>query len=244
MANLVSAAESFFVEKAIEQCRAGKVDVFKDAWQDPEAIEYYAQLPADELTKFFASNISNLTSIDDRVLMVGGGVGRIGRHISTLSDSQVTGLDKSDQMSSKARIIAMEQKLANYHPVTADAMHLPFEDNTFEIVGSYGMLRFIEDREKRIAALNEMLRVSDGLVILGEAGSCGRYIINLDHRQRKLQSARVHMPRISLGLHLLKLYETDPDFRKLVDLHPQKLPYIIGLAGTKLERLYYSVIIK
>ena len=83
-------------------------------------------------------------------------------------DISVTGLDFVDEMVEAAKNKVRKKKLAGRIQVMqGDALHLPFEDNHFDVTGIAFGIRNIPDRTR---ALSEMLRVTvpDGQVMVLE----------------------------------------------------------------------------
>ncbi len=66
---------------------------------------------------------------------------------------KVTGVDRSERM-----ISAAHRRAGNASFQTADALHLPFEDNSFDLVIAASLLNVVADRA---ALLQEMARVTD-----------------------------------------------------------------------------------
>ncbi len=69
---------------------------------------------------------------------------------------RVTGIDMTPEMVAKARASAAEAEVANVEFVTGDAESLPFEDASFDVVISNGVIDLIPDKE---AVFSELFRV-------------------------------------------------------------------------------------
>lgn len=70
-----------------------------------------------------------------RVLDVGCGVGGPAREIAQFTGAHVTGINNNDYQIERARIYTKKRGLSNLVDfVKGDFMHLPFEDNTFDMV--------------------------------------------------------------------------------------------------------------
>jgi ubiquinone/menaquinone biosynthesis C-methylase UbiE len=89
----------------------------------------------------------------DRILDVGCGTGIVARQLRTRLGGGVpiAGVDASADMIAMARSLAPELQW-----LQADAMQLPFDDSSFELVVSQQMLQFVADP---LAALREIRRV-------------------------------------------------------------------------------------
>ena len=89
----------------------------------------------------------------DRVLDVGCGTGVFAREAATRvgPSGKVVGLDLNESMLAVARRLRPE---IEWHQ--GDAMALPFEDDSFDVVGSQFMLMFVPDR---VGVIKEMWRV-------------------------------------------------------------------------------------
>jgi arsenite methyltransferase len=95
----------------------------------------------------------------ERVLDLGSGagtdsiiavqmVGKAGR---------VTGIDMTREMLAKARTAATEIGATNVEFVEGEAEHLPFEDETFDVVISNGVIDLIPDKDAVFAELHRVL---------------------------------------------------------------------------------------
>ena len=94
----------------------------------------------------------------ERVLDLGSGAGTdtlvaaqmVGEH------GQVTGIDMTPQMLAKARTAAAEMGAKNVEFIESEAEHLPFEDASFDVVISNGVIDLIPDKD---AVFSELYRV-------------------------------------------------------------------------------------
>jgi ubiquinone/menaquinone biosynthesis C-methylase UbiE len=97
-----------------------------------------------------------------KVLDLGCGNGRL---FELLKDSQIdyTGIDNSKKLIGLARTKYTNQKL-----LTGDALNLPFEDNSFDLIYSVAVLHVIPSKEMRLLFLQEAQRVlkKDGKIVL------------------------------------------------------------------------------
>jgi arsenite methyltransferase len=74
---------------------------------------------------------------------------------------RVTGIDMTPEMLAKARAAATEMGATNVEFVEAEAERLPFEDETFDVVISTGVIDLIPDKDGVFAELHRVL-VSGG----------------------------------------------------------------------------------
>jgi ubiquinone/menaquinone biosynthesis C-methylase UbiE len=115
--------------------------------------EDYAQL--DQALENVASRVNSPPGA--RLLDVGCGPGNL---TFSLHDAwcfeQVTGVDISAEAVRLAEARAQELDFANFRFLQANACHLPFDDEIFDVVVSNNMLHLIRDQKR---ALSEMLRV-------------------------------------------------------------------------------------
>jgi SAM-dependent methyltransferase len=90
----------------------------------------------------------------DRVLDVGCGTGNYTRHLAEAADGGLTvGLDASQSMVAAA---AARDQGANIAYLRGDAAALPFEDESFDVACSVGVIHLLEEP---LVALGEMVRV-------------------------------------------------------------------------------------
>ncbi|KAK5107367.1 hypothetical protein LTR62_001347 [Meristemomyces frigidus] len=92
------------------------------------------------------------------LLDVGCGSGTITASLAKyMPEGTITATDISSEILTKARSFATKAGVGNIHFRTADVYHLPFEDNTFDIVHASMVLSHLSDP---VAAYKEMLRVT------------------------------------------------------------------------------------
>lgn len=116
-----------------------------------------------------------------KALDIGSGLGGVAYHLASKYAMEVTGLDINPWMIEKATRDAPEQVKDKLNFVlSTDNDHLPFEDNSFDIVYSKGALCHIEDKQAlfkechRILKPNGMLIIDDWLSPL--RGKWGGYV--------------------------------------------------------------------
>ncbi len=70
---------------------------------------------------------------------------------------RVTGIDMTPEMLAKARAAATEMGATNVEFVQGEAEHLPFDDETFDVVVSNGVIDLIPDKDVVFAELHRVL---------------------------------------------------------------------------------------
>ena len=95
----------------------------------------------------------------ERVLDLGSGAGTdslvAGQMVGEAG--RVTGIDTTPEMLAKARVAATEMGATNVEFVESEAEHLPFEDGTFDVVISSGVIDLIPDKDAVFAELHRVL---------------------------------------------------------------------------------------
>jgi ubiquinone/menaquinone biosynthesis C-methylase UbiE len=131
---------------------------------DPFTPDEWVKFLKDQAdqTREFRHDLYEKVDLKNRrkILDIGCGTGAITADIASLTTGDITGLDIDFKKLDKARFVA--------HPrvtfVGADALNLPFKDNTFDLVAFSVVLLYIKDKQK---AINEMTRVTEknGIVL-------------------------------------------------------------------------------
>jgi arsenite methyltransferase len=95
----------------------------------------------------------------ERVLDLGSGAGTDSLIAAQMvgATGRVTGIDMTPAMLSKARSAAAAMGMANVEFVDAEAEHLPFEDGSFDVVISNGVIDLIPDKEAVFSELHRVL---------------------------------------------------------------------------------------
>jgi SAM-dependent methyltransferase len=103
----------------------------------------------------------------ERVLDLGSGAGTDSLVAAQMVGVQgrVTGVDMTPQMLAKARAAADEMGVRNVEFVEAEAEALPFEDGSFDVVISNGVIDLIPDKDAVFAELYRVLRPGGRLQI-------------------------------------------------------------------------------
>src|SRR5439155_17128222 len=93
-----------------------------------------------------------------RVLDLGSGAGTDSLVAAQMvgEEGRVTGIDMTPEMLAKARSAAAEMGVTNVEFVESEAEQLPFEDGSFDVVISNGVIDLIPDKE---AVFSELFRV-------------------------------------------------------------------------------------
>ena len=94
----------------------------------------------------------------ERVLDLGSGAGTDSLVAAQMVGEQgrVTGIDMTSAMLTKARAAAVELRVTNVEFVEAEAEHLPFPEESFDVVISNGVIDLIPDKD---AVFSELRRV-------------------------------------------------------------------------------------
>ena len=95
----------------------------------------------------------------ERVLDLGSGAGTDSLVAAQMvgETGRVTGIDMTPEMLAKARTAASEMGATNVEFVESEAEHLPFEDGTFDVVISNGVIDLIPDKDAVFAELHRVL---------------------------------------------------------------------------------------
>jgi SAM-dependent methyltransferase len=95
----------------------------------------------------------------ERVLDVGSGAGTDSLVASQMvgPDGYVTGIDTTPEMLARARTAASEMGASNVEFVEAEAEQLPFDDGSFDVVISNGVIDLIPDKDAVFAELFRVL---------------------------------------------------------------------------------------
>ena len=96
----------------------------------------------------------------ERVLDVGSGAGTDSLVAAQMVGSQgrVTGIDMTPQMLAKARAAAAEMGATNVDFERGEAERLPFEDASFDVVISNGVIDLVPDKDAVFSEIHRVLR--------------------------------------------------------------------------------------
>jgi len=97
-------------------------------------------------------------NVGERVLDVGSGAGTDSLVAAQMvgAEGSVTGIDMTPEMLAKARAAASEMEAENVEFLPGEAEQLPFEDESFDVVISNGVIDLIPDKD---AVYGEIFRV-------------------------------------------------------------------------------------
>ena len=123
--------------------------------------------------RLIAREIFERYCVNDGVCLdVGCGLGWMGIELSRLSGIQVVLLDINRDVLSKARLNACSHGVnVRCFPLRADAHHLPFREETMNLIISRGSIFFWEDPPKALRDIHRVLK-KNGMVFIG--GGFGR----------------------------------------------------------------------
>jgi arsenite methyltransferase len=96
----------------------------------------------------------------ERVLDLGCGAGTDSLVAAQMvgREGRVTGIDMTREMLAKARAAAAEMGASNVEFLESEAEHLPFADESFDVVVSNGVIDLIPDKDAVFAEIHRVLR--------------------------------------------------------------------------------------
>jgi len=94
------------------------------------------------------------------VLDVGSGAGTDSLVAAQMvgPEGRVTGIDMTPEMLAKAKTAAVEMEATNVEFVAGEAERLPFEDESFDVVISNGVIDLIPDKDAVFSEIHRVLR--------------------------------------------------------------------------------------
>jgi arsenite methyltransferase len=133
------------------------------AWaEDLGYPQELANVP-DQAVESFAGVANPFTlgrlTLGERVLDLGSGAGTDSLVAAQMVGEQghVTGIDMTSAMLAKARAATAEMRMTNVEFVEGEAEHLPFADESFDVVISNGVIDLIPDKDAVFAELHRVL---------------------------------------------------------------------------------------
>lgn len=144
----------------------------QEAVVDPDQIENYIRL-SEKLMGYVYQEVvdraTKLTPIAGRVLDVGTGFGMLAMTLARKNpDVEIIGLDISEQMTEAGRALVEKRGLSKRISFeTADAKEMPFPDDYFDAVISYGSLHHWVGPERVFDEINRV-RKSTGIIYVAD----------------------------------------------------------------------------
>lgn len=122
---------------------------------DLTAEMYEMRYAEEQVAKYKAALDRLKITRDSRVIDVGCGTGLLFNHIAAQAQI-VIGVDLSEKLLTHAKERARDFR--NIHLIQADADHLPFKNNTFNVVFAFTLL---QNMPKYMETLSEIKRIAD-----------------------------------------------------------------------------------
>jgi arsenite methyltransferase len=125
--------------------------------------ELLARVPETAVQSFAGvANPFSLGSLEpgEFVLDVGSGAGTDSLVAAQMvgSEGRVTGIDMTSEMLAKARAAAAEMDASNVRFLEGEVERLPFEDESFDVVISNGVIDLIPDKDAVFSEIHRVLR--------------------------------------------------------------------------------------
>jgi N-acetylglutamate synthase-like GNAT family acetyltransferase len=238
-----------FVDQVLTKCKKetfSSVQKMNNNWNNREIIDYLKNIPTDEPTNYLAKTIDNTTNQHLNILCIGGGTGRLGRHILKLHpQSNVVEIDLSKQMVDEANALAKKSNLSKqYLAIQADANKLPFKKNEFDHTIAYGVFRYI-DKRRHSQIATDLVNISKQNTTIAE-GKAKKVIYDLKKLSPinfNLNEIEMPMFRMTLFYLLLAEYHLNPELKNLVDTTTQQnkgnyIDILSKVAGSSPSTLY------
>lgn len=155
----------------------GEIASRYDAWYwTPRGAMY------DRLEKRAIDRLLPSTSDGGKLLEIGCGTGHFSAHFAG-KGFDVTGVDISEPMIAEAR----GKNIRNGGFQVADAEHLPFVDETFDVAAALTVLEFVSDPARVVSEMVRCTRKPGGMLILGVLNR-----LSIHNQMRKRRTASLH----------------------------------------------------
>jgi ubiquinone/menaquinone biosynthesis C-methylase UbiE len=155
----------------------GRVASRYDAWYwTPRGAMY------DRLEKRAIDSLLPSSSDGGRLLEIGCGTGHFSEHFAGRG-FDVTGVDISEPMIA----MAQQKNVKNSRFEVADAEHLPFADETFDVAAAITVLEFVSDPARVVSEMVRCTRKPGGMLIFGVLNRLSAY-----NQRRKHRTASLH----------------------------------------------------
>jgi ubiquinone/menaquinone biosynthesis C-methylase UbiE/predicted DsbA family dithiol-disulfide isomerase len=184
-AQIVTAVRNLYTEVATHPDKAYHFPLGRKA-------ALYVGYPAADLDRIPATAVESFAGVGhpfaanviqpgDRVLDIGSGSGTdvLVAALKTGPEGRVTGLDFTDGMIAKARANIAKAKAKNVKIVEGNAERIPFEEGSFDVVTTNGVLNLVPDKKQAMREIYRVLRsggrlqLADIVVQEDVAGRCG-----------------------------------------------------------------------
>lgn len=120
----------------------------------------------------------------ERVLDVGCGIGGSSRHLSRRLDAEVTGVTLSSAQVARARQLTPSRVRARFQ--VADALELPFDDGSFDLVWSCESGEHMPDKRRFLSEMTRVLAPGGVLVMATWVRSAGPTSARAERRLRRI----------------------------------------------------------
>ncbi len=153
----------------------------------------YEMRYAEEQAAKYKAALNNLNINGKRVLDVGCGTGLLFSQITNEAQT-VVGVDLSSKLLHQARERA--RKFSNVHLVQADADHLPFTSNLFNVVFAFTVLQNMPNPSETLSEIKRNAQQAASIVVTGL-----KKVFSLEAFQKLLQDA---------GLQVVQIEDAEP----------------------------------
>jgi SAM-dependent methyltransferase len=147
------------------------VHALREAQLDPEALDIDDLAGLDEfhaLGRAATVALADLADVhpEDRVLDIGAGLGGPARYLAARRRARVIALDATPRFCRAAELLTRGAGLADRVTVVcADALALPFEDASFDLVWSQAVNQNVFDKRRCIAEAARVIRPGGGVAL-------------------------------------------------------------------------------